>query len=138
MRFDVALVDGGRAELAFQHHVSRGEARLDVAFFQHDVLGHVAGRVGEGACRLHPQVGMQDRSVGSNRRLGVEHGVQNLVLHLNQPQGFGRYVGRRRRHRRDRVSVVERGVPRHHVHGLEADGVAEGLRAFDGRQRKIG
>ena len=81
---------------------------------------------------------MKDRRARSNRRFGVEHGVQDLVLHLNQPQGFGRDVRRGRSHGRHRVTVVERGVPRHNVHGLQADGVAEGLRAFDGRHRNVG
>ena len=137
VRFDVALVDGGRTELPLQHHVGRGEPRLDVSLFQHDVLGHVAGRVGKLARRLHAQVRVQDRRAGGDRRLGVEHGVPNVVLHLDQPHGFGGDVRRRCSHRRHRVAVIERGTSRHDVHDLEADGVAEGPRAFGERQRNI-
>ena len=87
--FDVALVDGGGAEVAFHDQVGGGEAGVDVAFFQDDVLGDVARGVGEGAGGLHAQVGVQDGRARGAGGFGVEDGVENLVLDVDQAQGLG-------------------------------------------------
>ncbi len=90
MGFDVALVDGGGAEVALEDHVGRGKAGLYVALFKNYVLGDVAGGLGEFAGGFHAQIGMQDRGAGGDGGLGVEDGVEDVVFDVDQAKGLRR------------------------------------------------
>ena len=63
VRLDVALVNGGGVELALDDDGRLGEALVDVAELELEVLGDVGGLAGRLAQRLGDQVVVQQRGV---------------------------------------------------------------------------
>ncbi len=120
VRLDVALMHGLGLEVALDDDVGSGEAGIAVA----ELVLERAGDVGGGSrSRLGADVAHVLVQDGRTRLQGLVHvddPGQHLVVDLDQLEGVGRDFVRYRRHRRDRVTHIERLLARHDVAAVEA------------------
>ena len=120
VRLDVALMHGLGLEVALDDDVGSGEAGIAVAELVLERAGDVGGgsRSRLGADAAHVLV--QDWGTRLQGLVNVDDPGQHLVVDLDQLEGVGRDSVRYRRHRRDRVTHIERLLARHDVAAVEA------------------
>ena len=125
MGFDVALMHRLGTELPLYNDVGFREALLDIAGLEEEVVGDVGALAGvvlrPKAAGSHVGVGrvgkplMEDRRVVLHGFQYVNHGGQNLVVHVNQLQSLFRDMCGSRGHGCNRVSLVQGFIGRHTV-----------------------
>ena len=139
VRLDVALVDGFHGVLALDDDVRLREPGVDVAELVDGVAGDVGGPVGRIGQALGAHRLVQHRRVVAHGVADVQDRRQHVVLDGDRLGGlFGLPQGGRR-HRGDRVAVIERLVLRHHV-ARQVGEVGRGLARLgdaDRRRREV-
>ena len=116
MRFDVALMDHLRVELAPDDDVGVGEGCLHIAILEVVVRGDVARLLRLLAVHgLRVAALIQQRRVLAHRVLDVEDGLEDLVLDLDLLDRCEGLVRAYRGNGGDRVAAVERLRACHHV-----------------------
>jgi hypothetical protein len=110
---EIALVHGFGAELALDHQIGPGEARLDIAVAELDTLGDVRRAVGLHAYGDHGLV--EDRGARLQGLRDVGDVRQDLIVHLDQLQRLPRRSGTGGRDGRDGVSLIEDLLASHDV-----------------------
>ena len=104
-RLHHALLVGARGILPVDHDIARRQLRLDVAvriFARGDQIAAVV-RAARGHQRP-PALLRVDQRLVVHRLPGVKDRRQNLILHLDEPDGCQRLLFRLRRHDGDRVA----------------------------------
>ena len=120
MRLDIALMHRAGGEGALDHDLGLLEAFRDVALLDFEL----AGDVGDLALELVELV--QDRRIGLERVIDLDHPGQHFVIDLDQRAGFGCDRLGSGGDGRDGVAGEQRLLARHHVaahpaHVLDAE-----------------
>src|SRR5258707_7322487 len=115
MRLDVALVRRLGLEDALDDVVGLLETRVWVAMAELVPARDVRGLLWRGLDAFRDHVAVQDRRTWLHRLVDVGNVREDLVLHIDQLERLARNGGAGGGDRRDRVSVIERLLPRHHV-----------------------
>ena len=96
-----------REKLAFNDDIGLFKSLVNISQYMLEMSGHIADLATVLTQRIGLHVRVQESTAFDHRLANVHHGRQNLVLHLNQLQGFLSNVCAGGSHGGNRMTVVQ-------------------------------